>query len=72
MKDYSDWCSILNLISFIIMFVISIIMIINIFKMIVVRILLIILFYFLCGYFEQYILSKYINSFVEYLLNKKK
>ena len=71
MKNYTFWCGIFNLICLIIIFVISIIMIINVFKMIVVRILLIIISFFLSGFIEERFISQYINSFVEYIQKKK-
>jgi len=72
MKNYTFWCGIFNLICLIIIFVISIIVIINTFKMIVVRILLIILSFFLSGFIEERFISQYINSFVEYIQKKIK
>lgn len=46
-------------------------MIINIFKTIVVKILLIIVSFFLSGFIEERFISQYINGFVEYIQKKK-
>lgn len=71
MKDDVFWCSLCNTIIFLILFLLSVILIIYTFEMFFIRILLILIAFFVCGFIEERILSKYVNSFVEYLQNKK-
>ena len=72
MKDYGFFCGVCNIIIYIALFVVSIIMIINLIEMFVVRFLLIVFSFVLCGYIEEKIISKYVNSFVEYIQKKNK
>ena len=70
MKDYGFLCGVCNTVIYIILFMLSIVIILNIFEMIVVRGILIIISFILCGYIEEKIVSKYIKEFVEYILQK--
>ncbi len=70
MKNYVFWCGVCNIVIFIVLVVLSILVIINIFEDFIVRVVLIILSFFLCGYVEEKIISKYVNGFIEHLKNK--
>ncbi|MBR1815303.1 MAG: hypothetical protein IJ763_01240 [Lachnospiraceae bacterium] len=70
MKNYGFWCGICNIVIFIILVVLSILVILNIFEEFIVRVVLIVLSLFLCGYIEEKIVSKYVNGFIEHVKNK--
>ena len=70
MKNYGFWWGVCNIVIFIVLVVLSILVIINIFEDFIVRVVLIILSFFLCGYVEEKIISKYVNGFIEHLKNK--
>ena len=69
LKDDTVVYFISNTIVYITLFVLCIVLILNMFHNIIVRIILITVSFFFCGYIEEKVLSKYINGLVELLMN---
>ena len=68
MKDDSIVYFIANIIAYIIIFILCLVAILNIFDSMIIRIVLICISFFVCGYIEERILSRYINELVEALM----
>jgi hypothetical protein len=70
MDKYSLYCGLGNILSFVILYAICIIMVVNYVSNIIAVILLILLFFPICGYFEEKILSRFINLMIEKLFGE--
>lgn len=70
MDKYSLYCGIGNILSFVILYTICIILVVKYVSNIIAVILLILLFFPICGYFEEKILSGVINLIVGKLLGE--
>lgn len=70
MDKYSLYCGIGNILVFIILYTICIILILKYVSNIIVIIFLILLFFPICGYFEEKILSGVINLMIEKFLDE--
>lgn len=65
-------CFVFNTITYLILFGIFLIPILFLIDLLVLKILLIVIAFFLCGFIEQWFVSRYINHFVEDIIMAKK
>lgn len=70
MKDDSIYYFIANSILYFLMFLICVIICIKLFDNIAVIVIALVFMFFVCGYVEEKILSKYVNYIIEKLLEK--
>ena len=70
MDKYSLYCGLGNILSFVILYTVCIILVLKYVSNIIAVILLILLFFPICGYFEEKILSGFINLMIEKFLDK--
>lgn len=65
---YGRACFIANLVSFIVCYALSVAVVELLITNIVIRIMLWIVLFFLCGLFEEKVLSRLVNRFVEQIM----
>ena len=67
---YSNLCVVLNFLSWIILSGLLSIPVIILLKGVVLKVIICVVLFFLCGFIEEKIISRHVNSFAEYVLKK--
>ena len=67
---YSNLCVVLNFLSWIILFGLLSVPVIILLKGVVLKVIICVVLFFLCGFIEEKIISRHVNSFAEYVLKK--
>jgi len=71
MKDNGIWYFTANFITYILIYALCIMATIQIIENIVTRVIILFVLFLACGYVEEKILSRFINSLIEKLLKEK-
>ena len=71
MKDNGIWYFIANFIMYILIYALCIMAMIKIIENIIIRVIILFILFLACGYVEEKILSRFVNSLVEKLLKEK-
>lgn len=71
MKDNGKWYFMANCITYILIYAICLIATIQFIKNIIIRVIVLFVCFLVCGYVEEKVLSRFVNSFIERLLKEK-